>query len=108
MNQQLLVKTNSEIIMDYLTLEFGNYFCEEKSHVSGYYFPLKSQRFDKLKFPSDGKIIWDKKKGTVFYKNGKYFGIYHNGLVKGIYNSKTNTVLNLIRDPSRYFNICVG
>jgi hypothetical protein len=48
------------------------------------------------------------KSGKVTYENGKYFGIYHENLVKGIYNPKTNSVVNLVRDPSRYFNICVG
>jgi len=67
-----------------------------------------STDFEKLTFPTDGKVVWIRHDGKVLYKDGVYYGLYYNGLIKGVYESHTNNVINLIRDPSRYFNICVG
>ncbi|NVM52386.1 MAG: hypothetical protein HWN66_01700 [Candidatus Helarchaeota archaeon] len=108
LDQQLLVRTNSETILDYLELEYGNYFGSKESQVFGHYFPIKSESFEKLKFPPNAKIVWAKKHGKVTHKDGNYYGIYHDNLVKGFYDTKKNIVTNLIRDPSYYFNICVG
>lgn len=94
--------------MDYLTIAFEKNFYNGEGPISAYYLPLESTRSDKLEFPADGQVVWTKDDSQVLYKNDIYYGIYHGGLVKGIYNTEKNFVLNLIRDPTRYFNICIG
>ena len=94
--------------MDFIEIEYGNYFSSESNRIFASYQPLESTEFEQLKFPPDGKVVWAKNDGKVLYKDEKYYGIYHDGLVKGIYDAKKNNVINLIRDPSRYFNISIG
>jgi len=108
MDHRLSVRTNSAVILDYLTIHFKSFFCDTEANSFAHYYPLESTRFDKLHFPSDAKVVWTKKDSQVFYKNEIYYGIYHGELVKGIYNTKTNVITNLIRDPKHYFNICIG
>jgi len=94
--------------VDYLTIAFGNYLSDVEGPFFAYYLPLESTQFDKLQFPADGKVVWTKDESQVLHKNDIYYGIYHGELVKGIYNTKKNVVTNLIRDPTKYFNICIG
>ena len=61
-----------------------------------------------MQFPPDAKTVWTRDDGKVTYKAGIYYGLYHNNAVKGFYDTKKNIVTNLIRDPTHYFNICVG
>ena len=89
-------------------MEYERYFSKSKKDIFGSYFPIEYYPFEKLKFPVDGIVVWDKKNGKVLYKNEIYYGLYHEGLVKGIYNTNYNSVTNLIQDPTRYYNICVG
>ena len=108
MDHRLSVRTNSAVILDYLTIHFKPFFCDTEANSFAHYYPLESTRFDKLHFPSDAKVVWTKKDSQVSYKNEIYYGIYHGDLVKGIYNTKTHVVTNLVRDPTHYFNICLG
>jgi hypothetical protein len=108
MNHRLAIRTNSAVILDYLTTYFASFFCELQLNCFAHYYPLESTRFDKLHFPNDASLVWTKQDSNVFHKNGIYYGLYHGGLVKGIYNTRTNVVTNLIRDPTRYFNILIG
>lgn len=118
MDQSLLVYTNSATISDYITIEFENYFSQDKTQPFAVYRPIEPDpnlllaktldllfdSLDKLK----GQVVWTKKNGNVIFKNGKYYGIYHGGLVQGTYEPNKDLVINLVRDPLRYFNICVG
>ncbi|TFG05794.1 MAG: hypothetical protein EU536_01050 [Promethearchaeota archaeon] len=104
----LSVETNSEIIVNYLDLEYGDYQSSPTRDVIGRFSALESEDFDSLIFPAEAHLVWQRPDGCVTYKDGLYYGLYHHGLVKGIYNTQTNEVTNLIRDPSQYFNICVG
>ncbi len=104
----MLVKTNSETILQYIKLEYENHFTTDSTRIQGYYLPLHSDKFEKLIFPKSALLISDKESGRIYYKEPKYYGLYHGNLVKGMYDTKNNTILNLIRDPTRYFNICTG
>ena len=108
MDHRLSVRTNSAVILDYLATHFQSFFRDTQAPSFAHYFPLESTRLDKLHFPSDAKVVWTKRDSQVYYKNGIYYGLYHGDLVKGIYNTKTNVVTNLLRDPTRYFNILIG
>lgn len=118
MDQTLLLKTNSQTILDYITIEFGKYFSQDESQYFAEYQPIESTQDpspaswvknirEDVSFLK-GKVVWAKNSGKVVYREGKYFGTYHHGLVRGIYDPNKNTVRNLVRDPFRYFNICVG
>lgn len=118
MDQTLLVETNSERILDYITIEFGKYFSQEESQYFAEYRPVEPTQdpiaaswvkniHETISF-LEGKVVWAKNSGRVVYRDGKYFGTYHDGLVRGIYDPNKNSVTNRVRDPSRYFNICHG
>ncbi len=108
MEQTILFKTNSDTILEYTLIEYGKYCSSDSNQIFASYQPVESTEFEKLKFPPDGKVVWEKNNGRVSYKKGIYYGIYDNGLVKGIYDAEKNTIINLVRDQSHYFNICVG
>ncbi|MDD1776710.1 MAG: hypothetical protein LUQ65_00970 [Candidatus Helarchaeota archaeon] len=108
MDHRLSVRTNSAVILDYLTTHFKSFFRDTEAPSFAHYFLFESTQFEKLHFPSDAGVVWTKQDSKVFYQNGIYYGIYHGELVKGIYNTKTNVVTNLLRDPTRYFNIFIG
>ncbi|MHA1360568.1 MAG: hypothetical protein ACTSRC_20800 [Candidatus Helarchaeota archaeon] len=108
LNQQLYLETDSETISKYITMEYRDYFTSKIRSISAWYFPLEKVSHEKLKFPVDAKLVQTNVDGRITFKDGKYYGLYHGGSVKGVYNTKSYKVTNLIQNPSRYFNICVG